>query len=194
MRKTLIINGSPRREGDTAALIAELKKHLSGPVTELSAFYSNIAPCYDCRQCQKTGRCAIQDDMQIIYEGDYDNVVLAVPVYYRTVPGQVLSLMSRFQAYRSAKKHLADPRMNKQRKAGLILTAGGKGNERGAEHHVRVFFKMLNADGFEKHPVFSLHTDALHAVDDANALAAAKSLALWLEEDDTEILENLLLN
>ena len=49
--KTLIINGSPRVNGNTAALIAELKKHISGEVIELSAFRSDIAPCTDCRAC-----------------------------------------------------------------------------------------------------------------------------------------------
>ena len=49
--KTLILNGSPRPNGNTVALINELKKHLEGEVIELSAFRSNIAPCVDCRGC-----------------------------------------------------------------------------------------------------------------------------------------------
>ena len=56
MKKTLIINGSPRPKGDTAALIAELKRNLKGEVVELSAFRSKIAPCVDCRSCWKTAR------------------------------------------------------------------------------------------------------------------------------------------
>lgn len=76
-KKTLIINGSPRLHGNTAALIAELKQHLQGPVTEISVFYSHISPCIDCRCCQETGRCAIHDDMDLIYADDFENVVLA---------------------------------------------------------------------------------------------------------------------
>jgi len=99
-KKTLIINGSPRPHGDTATLIAELKKHLIGEVVEISAYRSNIAPCVDCRGCWKTAKCVVKDDMSLIYNDDFDNVVLASPVYYMTLPGPVLSLMSRFQPRR----------------------------------------------------------------------------------------------
>ena len=34
--KTLILNGSTKRQGDTAALIGEMRKHLAGEVLELS--------------------------------------------------------------------------------------------------------------------------------------------------------------
>jgi multimeric flavodoxin WrbA len=57
--KTLIINGSPRRNGDTSGLIEKLKKQLSGEIDEVSAYYDKIAPCVDCRQCWKKKGCAI---------------------------------------------------------------------------------------------------------------------------------------
>lgn len=82
--------------------------------------------------------------------------------------------MSRFQAQRSTQIR------PKPKKAGLILTAGGKGNEAGAEHHIRVMFKLLNAHGFEAYPVTSLKTDTQPAEQDAAALAQAKALAQWL--------------
>ena len=43
--KTLIINGSPRPEGNTAWLIGVLREHLEGEIMEISAFRSGIAPC-----------------------------------------------------------------------------------------------------------------------------------------------------
>jgi len=92
MKKTVIINGSPRPNGNTAALIRELKKHLEGEVVEISAFRSKIAPCVDCRGCWKTAKCVVKDDMQVFYEDDFDNVVLASPVYFMTLRGQVLIL------------------------------------------------------------------------------------------------------
>ena len=143
MKKTLIINGSPRPGGNTAALIQEMRKHLDGEVTELSAFRSNIAPCVDCRRCWSTAVCAVQDEMSIIYGDDFDNAVLAAPVYFTTLPGQVLSLLSRFQPHHAAAYFLNKPIIPKPKKAGLILTAGGKGNEAGAEHHIRVMFRAI---------------------------------------------------
>lgn len=180
--KTLIINGSPRPNGDTAALVAELKAHLKGEVVELSAFRSKIAPCVDCRRCWKTARCAVRDEMDIIYADDFDAVVLASPVYYMTLPGQVLSLMSRFQPQHAATFFLNKPLLLREKKAGLILTAGGKGNEDGAMHHIRVMFRMLNAHGWEEHTVKSVKTDFLPAARDAAALESVRALAAWLEE------------
>lgn len=84
MKKTLIINGSPRPNGNTVTLINELKKHLEGEIMELSAFRSKIAPCVDCRGCWETAKCVVKDEMQVIYEDDFDNIVIASPVYYGT--------------------------------------------------------------------------------------------------------------
>ena len=182
MRTTLIINCSPRVNGDSAALIAELRKHLHGDVIELSAFRSNIAPCVDCRLCQNNGVCAVKDDMDIIYGEEYDNVVLATPIYFSMLPGAALSLISRFQPLHAARR-LGLPFMSKIKKAGLILVAGGSGNEGGAERSIGLFFRMFNAIGYDEHRVVSLITDTLPAKDDKAALATTRDLALWLNTD-----------
>ena len=181
-KKTLIINGSPRINGDTAFLIKELREHLHGEIIELSAYRSKIAPCIDCRACWKKRGCAIKDDMEIIYNDDFDNVILASPIYFMTLPGQVLNIMSRFQPQFAAKQFLGDPIILSPKKAGLILTAGGHGNISGADHHIRVFFKMLNAGGYENHRVISANTDTLPAAQDKEAIQALPDLAKWLEE------------
>ena len=180
MKKTLIINGSPRVNGNTAALINEMRKHLDGEVIELSAFRANIAPCIDCRGCWSTAKCVVNDEMSIIYGDDFDNVVLASPVYFMTLPGSVLSLMSRLQPWHAAMYFLKKPLVLRPKKAGLILTSGGKGNEAGAEHHIRVMFKLLGASGYEDHRVTSLKTDTVPAADDEGALRGAAELATWL--------------
>ena len=182
MSKILIVNGSPRPKGDTAALLEELKSGLRGEVVELSAFRSRISPCVDCRSCRKTARCVIRDDMDIVYADDFDAVVLAAPVWYMSLPGPVLSLMSRFQPQHSAQFFLGQPMAIRPKKAALILTAGGaKDNWQGAMHHVRVFFKMLNATGWEEHSAMSVRTDYIPAADDEKALSDARALAAWLE-------------
>ena len=181
-KKTLIINGSPRVNGDNAFLINELKKHLEGEVTELSAFRSDIAPCIDCRGCWDTAKCVVEDEMRIIYDDDFDNVVLASPVYFMTLPGQVLSLMSRFQPQHVAQFFLKKPLDIKPKRGGLILTAGGNGNAKGAAHHIRVFFKLMNAKGYEEHYVTSLNTDNIPASCDEKAIKDVRMLAKWLNE------------
>ena len=187
MKKTLIVNGSPRPDGNTAALIKELRKNLLGEVVELSAFRSRIAPCVDCRRCWSDAVCAVDDDMRVIYNDDFDNAVLASPVYYSTLPGQVLSLLSRFQPQHAAEFILREPVLLKPKRAGLILTAGGRGNEAGAEHHIWVLFRMLGARGYNDRRVTSLKTDDIPACEDEVALRKARELALWLNEDNADI-------
>ncbi len=185
-RKTLIINGSPRPAGNTAALINELRRHLTGEVVELSAFRSNIAPCIDCRGCWETAKCVVRDEMQIIYDDDFDNVVIASPVYFGTLPGSVLSVMSRMQPWHVAKFFLDRPLVQRPKKSAAILTAGGKGNIERTQHHLGAFFRMLNAKGFREHTVCSDQTDTRPASEDAQALAGAAELARWLNEDPAE--------
>ena len=179
-KKTLIINGSPRPEGNTVHLIRALRQELDGEVLELSAFRAKIAPCVDCRRCWTTAQCAVRDEMDLIYADDFDSVVLASPVYFMTLPAPVLSLMSRFQPQHAAQFFLNQPIVLRPKKAGLILTAGGKGNEEGALHHVRGLFRMLNAGGFEDHIVCSPRTDTIPAEQDAKALQEVHGLAEWL--------------
>lgn len=183
-RKTLIINGSPRVNGNTAALIAELRRHMKGEIVELSAFRSNIAPCVDCRGCWETARCVVHDEMQIIYDDDFDNVVIASPVYYSTLPGSVLSMMSRLQPWHAATFFLKQPLQQRSKKSAAILTAGGKGNQDNAQHHLSAFFRMLNATGFREHIICSSRTDTHPAAEDEKALAEVAELARWLNEED----------
>ena len=183
-RKTLIVNGSPRVNGNTVALINELKKHLEGEVIEISAFRSKISPCVDCRGCWKTARCVVQDDMEVFYSDDFDNVVIASPVYFADLPGPMLSLISRMQPWHAAMFFLNDPLKQREKKAGLILTAGSKGNAMGAERHAYTLFKLLNAKGYEDYVVVSPNTDTVPAEQDEQALSGARTLALWLNEDE----------
>lgn len=182
-RKTLIINGSPRPKGNTAFLISELRKHLEGEVIEISAFRSGIAPCVDCRGCWETAKCVVKDGMQVIYGDDFDNVVVASPVYYSTLPGQVLSLMSRLQPWHAAMFFIKKPLQLRPKKSAAILTAGGKGNQENARHHLSALFRMLGAEGFREHTVCSPNTDTVPAWEDPEAIAAVAELAKWLNEE-----------
>lgn len=64
--KTLIINGSPRKNGDTAFLLSKLKEYIKHEIVEVRAYYDNIAPCIDCRACTKEKGCKINDGMKLL--------------------------------------------------------------------------------------------------------------------------------
>ena len=82
--KTLIINGSPRVNGDTNSLINIVKERIGGEYKIVDAYRCNISPCLDCRFCWKNSGCAIQDEMQEVYDyiNDCDNILIASPIYF----------------------------------------------------------------------------------------------------------------
>lgn len=182
-KRTLIINGSPRPHGNTVTLINEMKKTLEGEVIEISAFRNKIHSCVDCRSCATTAKCVVRDDMDIIYADDFDNVVIATPVWFGTMPGPMLEILSRFQPQHAAMFFLDIPRGISPKKAGLILTAGSKKNEMNSLHHIRCLFSMLNARGYQGYEVITNNTDEVPASEDAEALAAARRLGEYLNED-----------
>ncbi|MBK5246491.1 MAG: flavodoxin family protein [Peptostreptococcaceae bacterium] len=65
--KTLIFNGSPRTNGDTAILINEVIRNLQGDHKIIHAYDCNIKACIDCRYCWKNEGCSQIDGMQEVY-------------------------------------------------------------------------------------------------------------------------------
>lgn len=95
--KTLIFNGSPRKNGGTATLIKELKSCLPGEVFIVESYRADISPCVDCRYCWTNEKCAIDDEMQNVYRhiDEADNIIIASPIYFGELTGSLLNLMSR---------------------------------------------------------------------------------------------------
>ena len=182
--KTLIFNGSPRRNGDTAAMIAELKQNLHGEVIELACYREKISPCVDCRSCMQKPGCAIPDGMQKYYEilQDCDCVVIASPVYYSLPTAPLLAVMSRLQTWFCASRFRKEPVQVKPKRGGMILSGGGSGSADPAIDTCRRLLRVMRAK--EIGPmVLSLDTDHVPAAQDADALAQARALAAFLNAE-----------
>lgn len=178
--KTLIINGSPKKNGDTAALVNEFARHLEGDVRIVSAF-DNIAPCCDCRFCWNHSGCAIQDGMQEIYRylAECDNVALASPIWFSSLSGPMLSIASRFQTLfcaRFRRGETIEPKKN-----GVLILAGA---ERGTEVIPAQIASTIAKHMGVRRPfvasVYSLDTDRLPACRDETALRQAREAARLL--------------
>lgn len=178
--KTLILNGSPRVNGDTAALLCAFKSELRGEITELSAHRDTISPCLDCRHCITHSGCSISDDMDTIYRDDYDNLVIASPVYYGSLTGPMVSLASRLQVYHAAQPDRDSPRMLRPKRGAVFLTGGGKGNSEGALRYSRTIFHILNVTHDADDLALAFHTDTIPAKDDQEALAKVREIATRL--------------
>ena len=101
--KILILNGSPRPQGCTAQMTAaftEEAEKAGHEVTEISVCKMNIRGCLACEYChgKGEGKCVQNDDMQKIYAElkDTEMLVLASPIYYHGISGQLKCAIDRF--------------------------------------------------------------------------------------------------
>lgn len=145
--KTLILNGSPRKNGDTVNLINKLTEKLNSEYMIINAYYANILPCIDCRYCWSNDGCSINDEMTEIYKyiTHCDNIVIASPIYFSQPTGKLLDVCSRFQTYFAQKYFHNEATEIKPKKGAVILVGGGDGNPVKAHetlcgilHHINV--------------------------------------------------------
>lgn len=182
--KTLILNGSPRRKGDTVSLLDILKAELSGEIVLIDAYFADIAPCTDCRFCRTHEGCAVKDEMQIIYDSmhDCDNIVIASPIYYSEITGKLLDVCSRLQTYYSARFFRGEKITFKHKKGAVILVGGGDGKAERAEATSRTLLKCMGCT--EQHPlVISHNTNCLPAAEDTAATDGVRSIAKFFMQD-----------
>lgn len=101
--KITILNGSPRPQGNTAKMISAFRAEAEKgghTVAEFDVCRMNIKGCLACEFChgKGEGRCVQQDDMHKIYAelADTEMLVLASPIYYHGISGQLKCAIDRF--------------------------------------------------------------------------------------------------
>lgn len=179
--KTLIINGSTKKDGDTVSLINELVNKLTGEVKILSHF-DNIEPCNDCRYCWEFSGCKINDRMQEIYPYLYecDNVVIASPIWFSSLSGPVLNISSRIQILFAA-SYFRDETLNiKEKKGAIIIVGAEKGTEITPTKNALTIMKFMNVNRKFIKTVYSLDTNNLPANKDNNAIKEVYNVVNWL--------------
>lgn len=98
--KVLIINGSPRKGGNTAIAVAEIAKILKQEQIEVIDYQigvKDIRGCTACNYCRLNGQCVFNDEVRelaSIFE-QADGVVIASPVYFASANGSLISLLDR---------------------------------------------------------------------------------------------------
>ena len=138
--KVLVLNGSPRPNGDTAFVLEALKSRFPhGTEFEtLNAYDSDIQPCNDCRYCRENEGCSIRDRMDNLWKDDYDILVLASPLYMSFVTPPLFSIISRLNAIWSNSdigiisfrmKRLPVPDANRRTGAGIISSNAARKKE-----------------------------------------------------------------
>lgn len=98
--KVLLINGSPNKNGCTYTALREVADTLEKNAIETEILYLGKKPisgCIACMQCQTTGKCGINDQVNKVLEQleNIDAIVIGSPVYYAGPTGQVTAFLDR---------------------------------------------------------------------------------------------------
>lgn len=175
--KTLIINGSPRVNGDTQSLINIVINNIMDECKVVNAYRCNISPCMDCRYCWENQGCSIKDEMQEVY--DYiqicDNILITSPIYFSELTGKLLDVGSRLQTYFCAKFFRNETAILKPKKGAVILVGGGDGHVDKAYGTACTLLHHMNCYDIHE-PVFSHNTNERPAINDEQALMGVQSI------------------
>ncbi len=98
--KVLMINGSPRKNGNTFTALSAMREIFAAEKidTHLVQIGSGaIRGCIACDACRQTGRCAFDDLVNRVAPllQESDGLVVGSPVYYASANASVIALLDR---------------------------------------------------------------------------------------------------
>ena len=100
MSKVLILNGSPRVNGNTSIAVREMEnvfRNSGVEVTTIQIGNKDIRGCIACNQCSKIGKCVFDDIVNELapkFE-EADGLVVASPVYYASANATLIACLDR---------------------------------------------------------------------------------------------------
>lgn len=151
----LCVYGSPRIRGNTDQLLDALATGVEvGGGVARRVYLRNLAisPCREIYACEREGRCALQDDMQPLYDAlrTVDAITLASPIMFYTVSAHTKAFLDRCQAFWCIKYRRREPVTDHPLKArkGVFLSVGGSKGQRlfdGAQLTFKYFLETVDA-------------------------------------------------
>lgn len=98
--KVLIINGSPRIDGNTTVAVNELVKTFEEASVETEVIRvgnQNVRGCIACYSCCETGKCVFDDIVNEVAPklAEADGLIVASPVYYAQANATLVAFLQR---------------------------------------------------------------------------------------------------
>ena len=151
MKKILILNGSPRLNGNTSALIEEFTKGVKLNGNDIIKFDLDRMNIHCCKGCLKGGKnpdspCSQKDDMDKIYPHykEADILVLASPMYYWSFSAQLKIFIDRIFAVTEI-----DPNYKTPYKECFMLMAAEGNNDNNSKPVIEYYQSLLNYLGWK---------------------------------------------
>lgn len=110
VKKVLVLSASPRKGGNSDLLCDQFIAGASAAGHTAEKIFlraHKIGYCMGCGACAQSGVCVIKDDMAAILQKmiDADVIVLATPVYFYSMNGQLKTLIDRTVARYTQIRH-----------------------------------------------------------------------------------------
>ena len=168
----LILNGSPRPNGNTSAMVDAFvvgAKENHHNISVVPICQKKIAGCIACEYCHTKGggKCVQQDDMQEVYPllESADMIVLASPVYYHSFTGQLQCAINRIYALDKPKN---------LKKAALILSSGSDHVYCGAIYEYQnSFLNYLKLEDMGIYTAFDKQNQSAEKLEELRAFGAS---------------------
>ncbi|GAF97628.1 unnamed protein product [marine sediment metagenome] len=154
--KVIGIYGSPRKGGNSDLVLDSALSGAHEKGVEVERIYVRdleISGCIECGACEKTGTCAVEDDMQDVYHllGRADVIVLSSPIFFYGLTSQLKALIDRGQAMWCRRRLCKGSKgeKDKHKGRGYLIAIGatrGKNLFQGVQLVARYFFDALGIE------------------------------------------------
>ncbi|HIZ76021.1 MAG TPA: flavodoxin family protein [Firmicutes bacterium] len=132
-KRIVILNGSPRKKGNTSTLVKAFIEGAESAGNTVTKFFLNSMNIHGCKGCfgghsSRERPCVQNDDMSQIYPAvkECDVIVLATPLYYWNMSGQLRTAFDRLFALEENDGNLL---RGHDRACALLMAAEGHGFE-----------------------------------------------------------------
>ena len=172
--KILMLNGSPRANGNTALALGEMEKVFAAEGLETELIHvgnRDIRGCIACGRCEELGRCVFDDLVNEIapkFEA-CDGLVVGTPVYYASANATLVALLTRL--------FYSTP-FDKTMKVGACVAAARRGGLTATFDELNKFFTISGMPVASSQYWNSIHgREAGEARQDAEGLQTMRTLA-----------------
>ena len=172
--KILILNGSPRAEGNTALALREMTAIFENEGAEVEHVHVGnraIRGCVACGSCFKTGKCAIDDLVNELAPKleEFDGLVVGSPVYYAAANSTLTALLDRL---------FYSTHFDKRMKVGAAIVVARRGGCSAAFDQLNKYFTISGMPVASGQYWNSVHgARAGEAEGDAEGLQSARTVA-----------------
>ena len=138
--KVLMLNGSPRKDGNTSVALREMEQVFAQEGIECETIQvgqKDVRGCIACNQCAKTGKCVFDDIVNevALKFREADGLVVASPVYYASANPTLVALLNRL---------FHSTRFDKTMKVGASVVCARRGGCSATFDELNKFFTISN--------------------------------------------------